>query len=345
MPKPTLTQVAAEAGVSLASASRALTGGSASAKVVARVRAVARELGYVPDSTARALRTGAPRRVVFAVDDIGNPNYVTMLRTVEATLGAAGVQVSVMSTGSTAHTASVVKQAAAIADGLIVSPIRIGASLRAAVEESVIPMVVIGNPGQGVEVDRVQTSSGRGIELAVEHLHSIGRQRMVFINGPLDTNPGRARELGYFRAARTLNLPTACHRQLVAAGFTVADGIEVGRSLLASWRDTPEEHRIDAVVAANDLIAIGVMNVATDLRIRIPDELLVTGMDDTDIAAAFNPALTSVTLHAAERGEAAAKLLLARFDDPHRPVETITVEPELVPRRSTSTEAEEVFAL
>ncbi len=107
----------------------------------------------------------------------------------------------------------------------------------------------------------------------------------------------------------------------------------------------PGAAALDAIVAANDLIAIGVMNVATDLRIRIPDELMVTGMDDTDIAAVFNPALTSVTLHAAERGEAAAKLLLARFDDPHRMVETISVEPELIPRRSTSTEAEEVFAL
>ncbi len=104
-------------------------------------------------------------------------------------------------------------------------------------------MVVIGNPGEGVEVDRVQTSSGRGIEIVVEHLLAIGRRRMVFVNGPLDTNPGRARELGYFRAARELNLPTACHRQLVAAGFTVADGIEVGQSLLASWRDTPEQQR------------------------------------------------------------------------------------------------------
>lgn len=81
-----------------------------------------------------------------------------MLRAVEATLGRAGTQISVMSTGSTGHTAAVVKQAAEIADGLIVSPNRIGPSLRTAVEEPPIPIVVIGTPGEGVEVDRVQAA-------------------------------------------------------------------------------------------------------------------------------------------------------------------------------------------
>ncbi|QYM64320.1 MULTISPECIES: LacI family DNA-binding transcriptional regulator [unclassified Microbacterium] len=85
--KPTLHEVAAAAGVSLASASRALTGRSASPEMVRKVRTAAKRIGYLPDATARSLRLGGRPQVVFAVDDIGNPNYVQMLRAIEEELG------------------------------------------------------------------------------------------------------------------------------------------------------------------------------------------------------------------------------------------------------------------
>lgn len=336
MSKPTLNEVAAAAGVSLASASRALSGGLASQRMIAKVRAAAREIGYYPDATARALRTGGARRVTFAVDDIGNPNYVSMLRAIEASFGPEGPFVSVTSTGALGHTAEALKQATAVmADGLIISPIRTGDRLRRAIESSPIPVVVIGSLGVSGVVDSVHIDSSRGVGMAVDHIHQLGRRNVAFVNGPLDTNPGSSREHGFFRAVRRLGLDPASYRQVVADDFTVAAGAAAARELFVRWRAKAPDRRIDAVVAANDLIAIGVIRAALDHGIRVPEDVAVTGVDDTEIAAAYNPSLTSVSLFAAQRGALAAELLLKRFAQPSREIQVIEVEPELVVRRST----------
>ncbi len=339
MTRPTLQQVAKAAGVSVASASRALTGGVASPRTVAAVQAAARELGYIPHATARALRTGAPRRVVFAVDDIGNPNYVAMLRAIERTFGVGGPNVSVSSTGAARHTAELVRQAGGVADGLIISPLRVGDRLRQAIEESPIPVVLIGSLGTDVAVDHVRVDSSRGVQLAVEHVHGLGRRTLVFLNGPLETNPGASRERGFFRAARLLGLDQRRHRQVLAADFTVAAGREAAAALFHDWQRSRPVARVDAVIAANDLIAIGVIGAALDAGLRVPEDVMVTGVDDTDLAAAFNPSLTSVSLASERRGELAAELLLSRFDDPGRPARSVEVEPRLVVRRSTTSMA------
>lgn len=337
MARPTLHEVAATAGVSLASASRALSGGSASPRMIRKVRTAARQVGYLPDATARALRTGATRRVAFAVDEIGNPNYVSMLRAIESTFGGNGPHVSVTSTGPFARTAEVVRQAAAgMADGLIISPIRVDEQLRHAIENLAIPVVVIGSLAGSRAVDTVRVDSSLGVQLAVDHVHDLGRRNIVFLNGPLDTNPGSARERGFFRAVRELGLAEGQYRQVVAEDFTVAAGRAAIEPVLVERRRRRAHNRVDAVVAANDLIAIGVIGAALAAGLRVPEDIAVTGVDDTEFAAAYNPTLTSVSLFAGRRGALAAELLLSRFDEPHRVARLVEVSPELVIRRSTT---------
>ena len=89
------------------------------------------------------------------------------------------------------------------------------------------------------------------------------------------------------------------------------------------------------MVAANDLIGIGVLHAADDLGLRIPEDIAITGVDDTELAQVSRPSLTSVDLGAAERGRVAAELLLARIAEPQRPVHTVTVAPTLRVRDST----------
>lgn len=343
MARPTLIEVAAAAGVSLASASRALSGGTASSRTVAKVRTAAHELGYFPHATARSLRYGAARRVAFAVDDIGNPNYVAMLRAIEASFGPDGPLVSVTSTGGTARNAEVLRQVElGMADGLIISPIRVDYRLRKAIESSPMPVVVIGNVGEKPAVDSVHVDSSRGIEMAVRHLHAIGRRNITFLNGPVDTNPGSSRERGFYRAVRALEIPDHRQHQIVADDFTVAAGRAAAETLFRDWHQRRPVQRCDAIVAANDLIAIGAITAAVDAGLSVPHDVAVTGIDDTDIAAAYNPSLTSVSLHAARRGAIAAELLTRRFDEPNRPVQVIEVEPQLVVRRSTAADETKV---
>lgn len=333
--KPTLNDVASAAGVSLASASRALSGGSASEETVERVRAAAKALGYIPDSTARSLRLGGSKRVAFAVDDIGNPNYVAMLRAIERSFGATGPRVSVSTVGRGPRAAAelVESVAAGLADGLILSPIRVSDDLLAALIACPVPCVVIGSLPNPAPVDTVRIDSARGVQMAVEHLASLGHSRLAFVNGPLDTNPGRARARGYETALASLGLEYDPLVSVNAADFTVAAGREGMEKVLDLTRRY--DKTIDAVVCANDLLAIGALNVALTQGIRVPEDLAITGIDDTELAEVFFPSITSVSLRADERGEAAARLLLARFDEPARSTQVHTLEPVLRERAST----------
>lgn len=333
--KPTLVDVAADAGVSLASASRALAGGSASLKMVKRVKASAQRLGYLPDGTARSLKLGAARRITFAVDDIGNPNYVAMLRAIEQVFGAAGPHVSVSSTGRDPHvTAEFVRSLRhGFADGLIISPIRVSRRLETMLDDAPVPVVVIGSVGNTTSVDTVRVDSGLAVRMALEHLITIGRTRVAFINGPRDTNPGVARERGFYNGARELQLDIAPALGSTASDFSVAAGVIAADRLIRAVKRRKEP--IDGIVAANDLIAIGAISAILKHGYRVPEDIAITGIDDTEIAAVYNPALTSVSLRSAERGRLAAELLLDRYENPGRATLHRSVAPELMVRAST----------
>jgi LacI family transcriptional regulator len=185
-------------------------------------------------------------------------------------------------------------------------------------------------------VDSVRVDSSVAIELAAAHLHALGRRSFAFVNGPLDTRPGAMRERGFFRAVRELGVSDEHAAQVLAAEFTVEAGRAAIAPLFERWHRQRRHERVDAVVAANDLIALGVIVAAAAAGLRVPEDVAVTGIDDIDFAAMYSPSLTSVSMFAARRGEIAAELLLRRFEEPGRPAETIEVQPELVVRDSTS---------
>lgn len=331
--RPTITEVAQRAGVSIASVSRVLNGKGGGAETADAVRAAAAALGYVPDATGRSLKLGRHLQIAFAVDDVANPVYTEMMRGVERGLHGSDLRLLVASTGhDVADLLEVVDGLSrGYADGLVMSPLRASPALIDALTRTPVPVVVIGNLGEDVPLDTIRTDSGKGVQLAFDHLVSGGRKRIAFVNGPADTAPGRARRLGF---ERVLDGP---HRHLAGpvletASFTVASGEEAGARLAA----LPPRARPDAVVAANDLLAFGVLRATVNAGRRVPRDLAVVGMDDTEFARVYNPSLTSVSLGAARRGERAAELLLARLADPLRPPQTVRVRPRLVVRESSA---------
>jgi LacI family transcriptional regulator, galactose operon repressor len=329
--KSTLVLVAERAGVSIASVSRVMNGLPASQRVTERVRAAAAELGYVPDATARSLKVGRTEQIALAVADVGNPVYVTMMHEISRVVTKAGYRLVLSSTGGDPKDQIdlLVSLNRGFADGLIMSPLRIPEELGTQLTSSRFPIVIIGSLPPGVELDNVRADSVAGMALAVDHLAAQGRERIAFINGPVDTVPGAARLNGYRKALAARDLPD--HAQKPARDFTYQAGLVAATRLL-------EKENPDAIVCANDLLAIAALNVATRRGWKIPDDIAIVGMDDTDIADLANPAITSVNLGATKRAQTAARLLLRRLEKPDAPVRQVVIEPTLTVRGSSTKE-------
>ena len=326
----TVTEVALQAGVSVASVSRVLNGIPARPQTEERVRRAAAELGYIPDAAARSLKLGRALQIAIAVDDIANPVYAMMMHGVEAGLVGSGSRLLACSTGRRpADLLDLVEgMSRGYADGLIISPLRRTPELIDALAQAPVPVVVIGDIGDDERLDTVTTDSRLGVGLAYDHLVSSGRSLIAFVNGPRDTTPGRSRLAGYEDAA------SRHHRATLVAeadDFTVRAGEEAWSQLAAM----ADGRTLDAVIAVNDLVAIGLARAALDAGRSIPDSLAVVGVDDIDMAAIFRASLTSVSLGAHERGRLAAELYLRRMESPTAPTESRSVAPQLVVRQST----------
>jgi LacI family transcriptional regulator len=327
---PTINTIAERAGVSIASVSRVLNGLPTRQETVRKVMAAADELGYVRNAVARSLKSRRTHQVAFAMADVGNPAYLAMLRQIQPVLKAAGYRLVLHSTDAVAADEIDVLHSLGerYVDGLIMSPLRVTEAHLAMLAAPRAPVVIIGSVPEGTPVDNVRADSRTGVRLAVGHLHALGRRRIGMINGPLDTVPGASRGAAYREALEDLGLPY--DESLVQIGdFYRAEGARAVAELLARVPD------VDALMCANDLIALGALDVLRAAGRRVPEDVAVVGMDDTDLAAASWPALSSVSLGSAERGRAAAELLLDRLQGGEREPRVVTVPPRLVVRAST----------
>lgn len=335
--RPTVRTVAELAGVSIASASRVLNGHGASAEVDRRVREAASSVGYVPNAVARSLQSQRTNMLALAVADIGNPVYVAMMRAIEEVASKAGYRLQVHATaadpdGEVELLDGLARQ---YADGLIISPIRITAQHLAALARTPTPVVVVGSlpddlPETRIPIDNVRADSRTGMAMAIDHLARLGRRRIGFVNGPTDTVPGASRQAGYLTGLAAAGL--SVNDTLIApADFHFAAGKEATARLLD--RTDP-----DAIVCANDLIAAGALHAVLSRGYRVPEDIALVGMDDTELARMSFPQLSSVSLGSAKRGRLAAEMLLARLDKPDRPAQRVAVSPELVVRTSSSIE-------
>jgi LacI family transcriptional regulator len=328
----TLTTVARLANVSVASASRVLNGLRTQPETLERVLAAAEEVGYMPNHSARSLRSRRTGQIAFAVPDMGNPAYTTMVRAIQEVTSAAGFRLVLHSTRTDAaeELGILGDLRRRFVDGLILVPISVTDAHVDALRAAVAPVVIIGRLPGGVPVDSVQADSRRGAALAVKHLAAVGRRRIALINGPQSTVPGQARRLGYLDGLRACGLARDDSRSEVADDFTV----EAGR---AATLRLFERAAPDALLCANDLLAAGALDALRALERDVPGDVAVAGMDDTDLARLMWPPLTSVDLAAAERARIAAELLLERIHNPRRRPRTVRIDAELTVRASSGT--------
>lgn len=322
--------VARLAGVSISTVSMVLRGnGRISAKTIERVRAAVAQLNYLPNAQASSLRRRVTCRIALVVPDIGNSVYVETAKSIQQVAKHYGYYVSLISTDGVegADVDALHLLRSGHVDGMVLISLKPSRELEHQLGQISRPVCVIGQVPGDLGVDNVQVNSHQGVLQVVDHLVALGRRNLVFINGSQDTNPGRMRLKGYLDAVRACGL----NEQVVVADFTLQGGYR------AAYQALQQFPQVDGLVCANDLMAIGALRQLRQMRVQVPHDVAITGMDDISECEICSPTLTSVALYAAERGRMAAQMLLNRLagEAPASPVR-VMLEPSLRVRESTA---------
>ncbi len=337
-PAPTLDEVAATAGVSRSTASRAINGGlRVSPEAMAAVEAAAERLGYIPNHAARSLvnrRTDSIALVIPEPDEwvLSDPFIGGTLRGVNAALAATNKQLILLIArpGESGGRIAQYLRSGYVDGAVIVSHHRDN-GLEQAVLSARVPAVFIGRPFQDEDqlhyTDVDNTAGGR---IATQHLIELGRQRIAHVGGPQDMTAGLDRAQGWREALDAANLPSDL---LKHGNFTSASGQAIMTELLS------QEPDIDAVFVASDLIAMGVLNVLKAHNRKVPDDVAVIGFDDLGVAADATPPLSTVRNPVLEMSAVAVRQLLQLLDPqaPALPTKPHIFMPELVLRNSSET--------
>lgn len=331
----TLDDVAEHAGVHKATASRALnerTQHQVNAETLKRVRRAARELGYLPDVVARSLRTASTQTVGIIIPDIMNPIFPPLVRGVEDFLQPRGYSALIVNTDGLSHTESEAFDSLLQrrVDGFILATGRL-------VEQDFLVearrrgiRIVMANRDADAGFPVVMADNAAGIAEAVRHLVSLGHRRIVHMAGPDDFSTTRTRARAFIQATAEVG----AEGEVVAGGPLTAEAGERAMDALIA-RPGP---RPTAIVAGNDLMALGVIRSMHAHGLECPRDISVVGFNDMPFAGDFSPALTTVRVPLRDIGIQAARTLLTAIEGsdtaPQERV-TVTLPISLVVRAST----------
>lgn len=328
-----ISDVAARAGVSKATASRALSGnGYVSEETREKVERAARELAYVAHSSATSLATGRTRTVGVIMPPVDRWFFAELLSGIQDSLFALDYDLSLYGVPEGSQTrenlfASVIARRRF--DGIIAVGIQPQAHELERLQHTGSPLVGVGPYDEGsssISID--DTAAAR---IATEHLIELGHSSIAFIGGSADSaelSLGDSRRIdGYLAALGTAGL--ADQARITGAAPSMPDGYAAAVSLLGDRRTRPT-----AIVAVCDEAAIGAIIAARRLGIAVPTELSVVGIDDHQHAELF--ALTTIHQSPRDQGHEAVRLLSRRMADPDAPIEHVSAASALVVRGSTA---------
>lgn len=334
MDKHTIYHIAERVGVSPSTVSRALSGrGYCGEKTKIKILKAAKEMNYAPDSAAKMLKMRQTNKVIFAVPDICNPFYFDMINGINQVLEQHGYLLILFYTKHSLkeELKAIQNLKEKVADGMIMASFHFCEENIGAINALQAPVVLTNKYVSPEGSDRfgyVYVDTYEGVMIGTEHLIKQGIEKIGYLGGSLSEQTGFQRYCGYRDAMLNAGLP------LRDEYIAESDYTESGGYLSAKrWLEGP--NRPDAIVAANDLMAIGVMKACEEAGLNIPDDMAIVGMDNLDIASRVHPKLTSVSLVQEEIGRRAAQLLMDRLQD--RPVgdEEIRLIPRLVVRNSS----------
>lgn len=324
--------VAAAAGVSVGTVSNVLNQPDrVSARTAERVQKAIRELGFVRNDAARQLRAGRSRSIGLVVPDIGNPFFAEVARGAEDRAAEAGMTVLLGNSDE-----SDVRQEAHLelfqeqrVNGVLLTPASDDLSSLRRFTDAGMPVVLVDHEVDEGEIPSVSVDDVEGGRLAVKHLLDAGRRRIAYVSGPRSVRQVAERLQG--AQAAVAEVPGATLEVVEQASLTVLQGRAAGEALAAR----AEQDRPDAVFAANDLLAVGLLQAFSFASgVRVPEDIAMVGYDDIDFASATVVPLSSVRQPARLLGRTGVELLLKELDGADHD-RRVRFQPELVVRDSS----------
>ncbi|MFE0130308.1 LacI family DNA-binding transcriptional regulator [Streptomyces sp. NPDC059037] len=323
-----IKDVAAEAGMSVATVSRVLNSHpSVSPAARARVIAAVETLGYRPNAVARSLRTDQTRTFGLVISDVMNPYFTTLARSVEEAARELGYSVIIGNADERPelqdhHVRTLLDRRI---DGLLLSPTDGGSPLILDAARAGTPMVFVDRWIPGVDVPVVRADGREAVRDLVAHLHGLGHRRLAIIAGPAATTTGSERVDAFREAlgAYGLQLP----EEYIGQGDFQADS---GRRVTEAFLALPEPPEV--IFAADNLMALGSLDAIRAHGLRVPHDIALAAFDDIPWFVHTDPPITAIAQPTGDLGRAAVQALADRIEG-RRP-QSVTLPARLVVRRS-----------
>lgn len=321
--------IAKEAGVSITTVSRVINNkGYVSEKTRKKIQDVLDRNEYQPNAIARGLATGSTKTVAIVVVDVRVPHYALTSYIMEQQLSALGYMVLVCNTGEEEKECK--RYLHMLAERKVDGIILVGSIFNRLCDEealnllSDIPIVMANGKIERPNIYSVLVDETHGIELAVRHLHETGKKRLAYVRDK-ETNAADRKVEGFIKEMNRLGYEDP-QKNVYRTPYGLEGGAEIAR-LLA-------EKEYDAVVFGEDLTAVGAMNTWRRMGIRIPEDIALTGCNNSEYSYICNPALTTVNNKGEVLSELTVRLLLDVMSQ-KKELANLVVLPELVVRETT----------
>jgi LacI family transcriptional regulator len=307
--RATIIDVAERAGVHWSTVSRALNPAKRhliSSEMIERISACVEQLGYRQNAMASALRTQKSRTIGVIVSNLGDPIHPPIVRAIEDRFGEIGYVAFVGNTDndSEREAALIDRFIAQGVDGLIVATFKLKDPLVDKCLQAGVPTVAVFRDPQRPEIPSVRVDDAGAMAQAVRHLVGLGHRQIAHVGGPQNVSTGRNRYRGFLRAYHAAFGIESGVMSTFGEAFTVDDGLAACDELL-------DRHRgVTAIVAGNDMLAIGCLSSLSRRGVACPGDISLVGMNDMLFMDAVDPPLTTMRTPSRELGLQAADFLI-----------------------------------
>ena len=328
-----IKEVAREAGVSIATVSHVINNTRyVSDEVRGRVDKAIEKCRYYPNAHARSLASGRSKIIGLVISDIANPFFPELVKAIEGAAFDRGYDTVLSNTNYDTDKAShyVRRFIERKAAGVAVMTSEMSKELIDELAHREVPVVFLDVGEVGKRMSNLRVDYEEGIEQAILHLVALGHRRIAYISGRTDIRSSLRRLEAFQKTIREL-FPGA--PELIFSGnFKIEGGRRAAHEILM----TQEGNLPTAVIAANDLTAIGAISQFESAGLNVPEDISIIGFDDINFAALTKPALTTVNLPRNELGRRAVEMLLKILDSREEEGSETRISTNLVIRQSTA---------
>ena len=310
LPFMDIREIARRAKVSTATVSRTINRvPTVDPQLAKRVWKVVKELGYYPNTQARALVSGRSRIFGLVVSEITNPFFPEIVQTFENLAVENNYEILLTSTVHDPRRMelSVRRMIERRVDGVAILTFGMEDSLLDHLSSREVPLVFVDVGPDRPRVANIVIDYQSGIRQAVQHLAALRHNKIAFVHGPLHLKSALARKNAFLQSMAEIGHPADC---MVEGDHTMEGGIRALKKLIA-LRDRPS-----AILCSNDMTAIGVMREAYDLDIKVPGNLSIVGFDDIRLAQFTTPPLTTIQMSQTELARLAFQALINEVQIP-----------------------------